>query len=86
MLPLSFPAEKRKCKQTSLTFKALTTVLYFSWGLKNVKVCFFTPNIQNTIYKNRLFSSVQLLSRVRLDPMDCSTPGLLVHHQLPEFT
>ena len=20
------------------------------------------------------------------DPMNCSTPGLLVHHQLPEFT
>jgi len=20
------------------------------------------------------------------DPMDCSTPGLLVHHQLPELT
>ena len=33
------------------------------------------------------FSSVQSLSRVRLfDPMDCSTPGLPVHHQLPEFT
>ena len=33
------------------------------------------------------FSSVQLLSRVRLcDPMNCSTPGLLVHHQLLEFT
>ena len=32
-------------------------------------------------------SSVQSLSRVRLcDPMDCSTPGLRVHHQLPEFT
>ena len=32
-------------------------------------------------------SSVQSLSRVRLcDPMDCSTPGLPVHHQLPEFT
>ena len=31
-------------------------------------------------------SSVQLLSRVRLcDPMDCSTPGFLVHHQLPEL-
>ena len=31
--------------------------------------------------------SVQSLSRVRLcDPMDCSTPGLPVHHQLPEFT
>ena len=34
------------------------------------------------------FSSVQLLSRVRLfaNPMDCSTPGLPVHHQLLEFT
>ena len=33
------------------------------------------------------FSSVQLLSRVRLcDSMNCSTPGLPVHHQLPEFT
>ena len=33
------------------------------------------------------FSSVQSLSHVRLcDPTDCSTPGLPVHHQLPEFT
>ena len=32
-----------------------------------------------------MFSSVQ--SRVRLcDPMKCSTPGLPVHHQLPEST
>jgi len=34
-----------------------------------------------------LFAPVQSLSRVRLcDPMDCSTLGLPVHHQLPEFT
>ena len=33
------------------------------------------------------FSSVQSLSRVWLcDPMNCSAPGLPVHHQLPEFT
>ena len=33
-----------------------------------------------------LFSSLQSLRRVRLcDPMDCSTPGLPVHHQLPEL-
>ena len=32
-------------------------------------------------------SSVQSLSCVWLcDSMDCSTPGLPVHHQLPEFT
>ena len=34
-----------------------------------------------------LLSSVQLLSPVQLcDPMNCSTPGLSVHHQVPEFT
>ena len=33
------------------------------------------------------FSSVQLLSHVRLcNCMDCSKPGFPVHHQLPEFT
>ena len=34
------------------------------------------------------FSSVQLLSRVPTlcDPKNRSTPGLPVHHQLPEFT
>ena len=34
-----------------------------------------------------ILSSVQLLSPVRLCiTMDCSTPGLTIHHQLPEFT
>ena len=34
-----------------------------------------------------LFSSVQSLSCPTLcDPMDCSSPGFPVHHQLPEFT
>ena len=38
------------------------------------------------IYQDQ-FSSVQSLSRVRLcNPMNCSTPGLPVPHQLPEFT
>ena len=33
------------------------------------------------------FSSVQSLSHVRLcNAMDCSRPGLPIHHQLPEFT
>ena len=33
-----------------------------------------------------LFSSVAQLCPTLCDPMDCSTPGLPVHHQLPEFT
>ena len=32
------------------------------------------------------FSSVAQLCPTLCDPMDCSTPGLTVHHQLPEFT
>ena len=43
--------------------------------------------ILSTIHKvpsSVQFTSVQSLSRVRLcDPMNCSTPGLPVHHQLP---
>ena len=30
--------------------------------------------------------SVPLSCPTLCDPMNCSTPGLLVHHQLPEFT
>ena len=32
------------------------------------------------------FSSVAQLCPTFCDPMNCSTPGLPVHHQLPEFT
>ena len=38
-------------------------------------------------YEFCLLSPVQSLSCVRIcDPMNCSTPGLPVHHQLPEST
>ena len=38
------------------------------------------------IMQLKIYSSVQSLSRVWLcHPMDCSTPGFPVHHQLPEF-
>ena len=40
-----------------------------------------------TMHKMGKFSSVQLLSHVRLcDPVNHSTPAFPVHHQLPEFT
>ena len=32
------------------------------------------------------FSSVTQLCSTLCSPMDCSTPGLIVHHQLPELT
>ena len=46
----------------------------------------FLINPQRQLYIFTL-SSVQSLSHVRLcDPTNRSTPGLPVHHQLPEFT
>ena len=55
-----------------------------------------STNLQTIIIKNHYlkslsFSSVQFSSVAQscptlCDPMNCSTPGLPVHHQLPEFT
>ena len=39
---------------------------------------------QNTVSFH--FSSVSQSCPTLRDPMDCSTPGFPVHHQLPEFT
>ena len=65
---------------------------YLTWGGQ----CSLTPwswlqhkwGDSTQIIKDSVqFSSVQSLSRVWLcDPMNCSTPGLPVHHQHPEFT
>ena len=37
-----------------------------------------------TVAKIYIFSSVAQSCLTLCDPMDCSTPGILVHHQLPE--
>ena len=55
------------------------------------KVYLSSPLIYSIIYTNHYFSSVQFSSVAQscptlCDPMNRSTPGLPVHHQLPEFT
>ena len=40
----------------------------------------------NTSFSSVQFSSVAQLCPTLCDPMNCSMPGLPVHHQLPEFT
>ena len=48
---------------------------------RNIKYC------QLWIMKSSVqFSSVAHLCLTLCEPMDCSNPGLPVHHQLPEFT
>ena len=41
---------------------------------------------ETSLQCNFQFSSVAQLWPTLCDPMDCSTPGFTVHHQLPEFT
>ena len=43
-------------------------------------------HIWNKNYHSVQFSSVTQSRPTLWHPMDCSTPGLPVHHQLPEFT
>ena len=44
------------------------------------------PYSANFTFDSVQFSSVTQLCLTLCDPMDCSLPGLSVHHQLPEFT
>ena len=55
------------------TGKSHTTVIY-------------PLTVNNAKLRNLQFSSVTQSCLTLCDPMDCSTPGLPVHHQLPEFT
>ena len=55
--------------------------------LKPAYTCWVFLNIFPIhLFSNLVFSSVAQSCPILWDPMDCSTPGLPVHHQLPEFT
>ena len=50
---------------------------------------FFCLKMETLIIYNHLFSLVSSVAQscpTLCDPMNCSMPGLPVHHQLPEFT
>ena len=44
------------------------------------------PALSSSVSNTSQFSSVHSVVPNSLYPMDCSTPGFPVHHQLPEFT
>ena len=77
----------------SLWFILALDLFYYIWtDLFYVEFFFFPPKF---IWLHRVlvaacrifqFSSVPQLCPILCDPMDCSTPGFPVYHQLPEFT
>ena len=54
--------------------------------LSNFKTHYKSTIIKIVWYFQIQFSSVAQSCLTLCDPMDCSMPGLPVHHQLPEFT
>ena len=65
--------------RSNLTFLKMATQLFQHHLLKSI----FTPGIWDAAFQ---FSSVLQSCPTLCDPMNRSTPGLPVHHQLPEFT
>ena len=56
-------------------------------GRLTLYLCLFLKVLKTHTFENSVqFSSVTLLCLTLCDPVDCSTPGLPVHHQLPELT
>ena len=57
-------------------------------GLPHCRQTLYCLSHQGSLISVRMssISSVAQLFPTLCDPMDCSTPGLPVHHQLPEFT
>ena len=63
------------------------THIHINW--QNYRSHSFTLKLghkSNIKYKYSQFSSVAQSCPTICDPMDCSTPGLPVHHQPPDFT
>ena len=64
------------------------TLALFLLFLRNVQIIFLSgcTNLHSHQQSTVQFSSVTQSCLTLCDPMDCSTPGHPVHHQLPEFT
>ena len=84
--------------QISLFFKIPITFLNMSLGTQDNQTRYASSSTCNLVLSLHLrwnqphdllwrqFSSVTQSCPTLCNPMDCSTPGLPVHHQLPEFT
>ena len=59
----------------------------FGFRVKKKKIIFLKGMVRKETRKHSVqFSSVAQSCLTVYDPLNCSTPGLPVHHQLPEFT
>ena len=73
--------KKKKCKKAKRLFEEALQIAVKRREAKG------KGEKERYLYLNEVkFSSVTQSCPTLCDPVDCSTPGLPVHHQLPEFT
>ena len=64
-------------------------ICIFTWMFyksKSISLSSFFHFLPSAVFSFVQFSSVTQLCPILFDPMNCSMPGLPVHHQLPEIT
>ena len=71
---------RKKVHMSILSF--LTCFIFFKWLIMTWYITYIIKYLSSSFR----FSSVTQSCLTLGNSMDCSTPGLLVHHQLPEFT
>ena len=81
--------------ETRLEQQAVSRERHFWKSFLRLVACFYSPRTDNSYWNGGIRWFVRMLCVCVLvaqscptlcDPVDCSTPGLLVHHQLLEFT
>ena len=91
---LTMQCSSFRCSIALIISKRLPVMPYWHFNVPSLSILCLRCEVKQ-IFSLRLptlplrlsVSSVQSVSRVRIcNPMNCSTPGLPVHHQLPEFT
>ena len=90
-IPFHFHFRNYWCEIRSSKWQLEPRVRCLEWS-KQPRISSKPMTILHKIYTLKIihssvqFSSVTPSCPTLCDPMDCSTPGLPVHHQLPEFT
>ena len=69
---------------TDLGFVLITKESFLNYNLFVAKILFHGSKVFLSVVQS--VSSVAQLWPILCDPVNCSTPGVPVHHQLPEFT
>ena len=75
--------------QNFVRFNSLSKMFIFFWHKESIfhrSILSFNFRKKQKRFSSVHFSSVAQSCLTLCDPMNCSTPGLPVHHQLPEFT